>query len=34
MTKEEIKKLLQLAVRQHQELVNLLTQILTEIKRK
>jgi ribonuclease PH len=34
MTKEEIKKLLQLAVKQHQELVNLLTQILTEIKNK
>ena len=34
MTKEEIKKVLQLAVKQHEELVNLLTQILTEIKRK
>tara|TARA_R110002020_G_scaffold317315_1_gene532953 strand:- start:408 stop:512 length:105 start_codon:yes stop_codon:yes gene_type:complete len=34
MTKEEIKKLLQLAVKQHDQLVSLLTQILTEIKQK
>ena len=34
MTKEEIKKLLQLAVKQHEQLVSLLTQILIEIKQK
>ena len=32
MTKEEIKKLLQLANKQHKQLVDLLTQILIEIK--
>ena len=34
MTKEEQKKLLQLAVNQHEQLVNLLTQRLIEIKQK
>ena len=34
MTKEEQKKLLQLAVKQHEQLVNLLTQILIEVKQK
>tara|TARA_Y100000385_G_C12594247_1_gene426023 strand:- start:290 stop:394 length:105 start_codon:yes stop_codon:yes gene_type:complete len=34
MTKEEEKKLLKLAVNQHEQLVNLLTQILTELKSK
>ena len=32
MTKEEQKKLLKLAVEQHEQLINLLTQILTEIR--
>ena len=32
MTKEEEKKLLKLATTQHEQLVNLLTQILTELK--
>ena len=34
MTKEEQKKLLKLAVEQHEQLINLLTQILTEIRQK
>ena len=34
MTKEEQKKLLKLAITQHEQLINLLTQILTEIKQK
>ena len=32
MTKDEEKKVLQLAVKQHEQLVNLLTQILIEVK--
>ena len=32
MTKDEEKKVLQLAVKQHEQLVNLLTQILVEVK--
>ena len=32
MPKEEQKKLLKLAVEQHEQLINLLTQILTEIR--
>ena len=32
MTKEEQKKLLKLAVEQHEQLINLLTQILTEVR--
>ena len=34
MTKEEQKKLLKLATAQHEELINLLTQILLEVKQK
>jgi hypothetical protein len=34
MTKEEQKKLLKLAVEQHEQLINLLTQILTEVRNK
>ena len=34
MTKEEQKKLLQLAIEQHEQLINLLNQILIEIKQK
>jgi len=34
MTKEEEKKLLKLAVEQHEQLINLLTQILTEVRNK
>jgi len=34
MTKEEEKKLLKLATNQHDQLVNLLTQILIELKNK
>jgi hypothetical protein len=34
MTKEEQRKLLQLAVKQHEQLVSLLTQILTEVQNK
>jgi hypothetical protein len=34
MTKEEQKKLLKLAITQHEQLINLLTQILTEIRQK
>ena len=34
MTKEEQKKLLKLAVKQHEQLINLLTQILTEVRNK
>jgi len=34
MTKEEEKKLLKLAVEQHEQLVNLLKQILIEVKQK
>ena len=34
MTKEEQKKLLKLATTHHEQLVGLLTQILTEVKRK
>ena len=34
MTKEEQKKLLKLATTHHEQLVNLLTQILTEIRQK
>jgi ribonuclease PH len=34
MTKEEQKKLLKLAIQQHEQLINLLTQILTEIRQK
>jgi|TARA_R110001632_G_scaffold93617_1_gene199238 hypothetical protein len=34
MTKEEQKKLLKLAVEQHEQLINLLTQILLEVKQK
>mgnify|MGYP003628756619 FL=1 len=34
MTKEEQKKLLKLAVEQHEQLVNLLKQILIEVKQK
>ncbi len=34
MTKEEQKKLLKLAVEQHKQLINLLTQILTEVRNK
>ena len=34
MTKEEQKKLLKLAIEQHEQLVNLLNQILIEIKQK
>ena len=33
MTKEEQKKLLKLAVEQHEQLINLLTQILLEVKK-
>ena len=32
MTQAEEKKVLQLAVKQHEQLVNLLTQILIEVK--
>ena len=34
MTKEEQKKLLKLAIEQHEQIVNLLNQILIEIKQK
>lgn len=34
MTKEEQKKLLKLAVEQHEQLINLLTQILIEVRNK
>jgi|TARA_R100001463_G_scaffold3543_1_gene14283 hypothetical protein len=34
MTKEEQKKLLKLATAQHEQLINLLTQILLEVKQK
>ena len=34
MTKEEQKKLLKLAVEQHEQLINLLTQILLEVKQR
>ena len=34
MTKEEEKKLLKLAITQHEQLINLLTQILLEVKQK
>jgi hypothetical protein len=34
MTKEEQKKLLKLATTHHEQLVNLLTQILVEVKQK
>tara|TARA_R110000824_G_scaffold84146_1_gene210086 strand:+ start:520 stop:624 length:105 start_codon:yes stop_codon:yes gene_type:complete len=34
MTKEEQKKLLKLATSQHEQLINLLTQILLEVKQK
>tara|TARA_Y100001951_G_C11205449_1_gene219686 strand:- start:204 stop:308 length:105 start_codon:yes stop_codon:yes gene_type:complete len=34
MTKEEQKKLLKLAITQHEQLISLLTQILTEIRQK
>ena len=34
MTKEEEKKLLKLAITQHEQLINLLTQILLEEKQK
>ena len=34
MTKEEQKKLLKLAVEQHEQLINLLNQILLEVKQK
>jgi hypothetical protein len=34
MTKEEQKKLLKLATTQHEQLINLLTQILLEVKQK
>ena len=34
MTKEEQRKLLKLAITQHEQLINLLTQILTEIRQK
>ena len=34
MTKEEQKKLLKLAVEQHAQLINLLTQLLTEVRNK
>ena len=34
MTKEDQKKLLKLAVEQHEQLINLLTQILTEVRNK
>ena len=34
MTKEEQKKLIKLAVEQHEQLINLLTQILLEVKQK
>jgi hypothetical protein len=34
MTNEEQKKLLKLAVKQHEQLINLLTQILTEVRNK
>mgnify|MGYP003678893489 CR=1 FL=1 len=34
MTKEEERKLLKLAITQHEQLINLLTQILLEVKQK
>jgi hypothetical protein len=34
MTKEEQKKLLKLATAQHEQLINLLTQILLEVQQK
>jgi|TARA_R100000234_G_scaffold75446_1_gene46725 hypothetical protein len=34
MTKEEQKRLLKLAVEQHEQLINLLTQILIEVRNK
>ena len=34
MTKEEERKLLKLATKQHEQLINLLTQILLEVKQK
>ena len=34
MTKEEQKKLLKLATAQHEQLIDLLTQILLEVKQK
>jgi ribonuclease PH len=34
MTKEEQKKLLKLAIQQHEQLINLLTQILIEVRNK
>ena len=34
MTKEEQKRLLKLAVEQHEQLINLLTEILIEVRNK
>ena len=34
MTKEEQKRLLKLAVEQHEQLINLLTKILIEVRNK